>query len=69
MDHDEPVMFAAIEALQDGGINAADITKLKDAGFGTVGQLFQVARKKLLNVKGISEAKLDKILSAAAKVS
>lgn len=66
-DEDEQ-SFQQIDALQEGGINASDITKLKEAGFGTIGQLFQVAKKQLLSVKGISEAKLDKIMTAAQKV-
>jgi meiotic recombination protein DMC1 len=47
--------------LQDAGINATDITKLKEDGFATIGQLFQVSTKKLLAVKGISEAKVEKV--------
>lgn len=53
--------FELIDQLQDFGVNAADINKLKDAGYATIGQLFQVAHKHLLQVKGISEAKLDKV--------
>ena len=39
----------------------ADILKLKAMGFCTVRSLLMATRKELLNVKGITEAKLDKI--------
>lgn len=61
-------IFQSIDGLQEFGINASDIGKLKDNGFATIGQLFQVSQRKLLQVKGISEAKLEKILAAGAKV-
>lgn len=53
--------FEPIDLLQDAGINATDIAKLKEDGFVTIGQLFQVSQRKLLAVKGISEAKLEKV--------
>ena len=37
--------------------------KLVDAGFYTIESIAFTPRKTLLNVKGISEAKADKILS------
>jgi len=68
MVDDDMKSYEPIEILQDAGINATDITKLKEDGFATVGQLFQVSMKRLLQVKGISEAKADKLLQAARKV-
>lgn len=53
--------YEPIDLLQDAGINATDIAKLKEDGYATIGQLFQVSHKKLLTVKGISEAKVDKV--------
>ena len=67
-EEEDFVSFETIEALQSHGVNVSDINKLKDAGYGTVGQLFQVPAKALLQVKGISEAKLDKIMQAGRKV-
>ena len=51
------------------GINAADLTKLKAAGVCTVKGVQMCTRKFLLNIKGISEAKVDKIKEAAMKMS
>ena len=61
--------FQDIDELQKAGINAADISKLKAAGVCTVKGVQMCTRKLLLNIKGISEAKVDKIKEAAAKMS
>lgn len=53
--------YEPIDLLQDAGVKATDIAKLKNDGFATIGQLFQVSQRKLLDVKGISEAKMDKV--------
>jgi DNA-directed RNA polymerase alpha subunit len=53
--------YEPIDMMQDAGINVSDIAKLKEDGFATVGQLFQVSQRRLLSVKGISEAKMDKV--------
>ncbi|KAL4155372.1 hypothetical protein PRNP1_007482 [Phytophthora ramorum] len=60
--------YEPIDTLQDAGINTTDIAKLKNDGFATIGQLFQVSERKLLGVKGISEAKRDKLLLAGKKL-
>lgn len=57
-----------IEKLQDEGINMADITKLKAAGYSTVLSVVMATKRNLLNIKGISENKLDKIKQAAMKI-
>ena len=49
------------------GITAADIKKFVDAGYHTVEAICYVPKKTLLGVKGISEAKLDKVLEAAQR--
>ena len=59
--------FTSIDALQEHNINAADITKLKAAGICTVKGLLMVTRKELLNIKGISDQKIDKMVEAAQK--
>jgi meiotic recombination protein DMC1 len=59
--------FKSIDALQEYGVNAADITKLKGAGICTVKGLLMVTRKELLNIKGISDMKIDKMIEAANK--
>ncbi|EAA17631.1 DNA repair protein rhp51 [Plasmodium yoelii yoelii] len=60
--------FQEIEKLQDLGINAADINKLKGSGYCTILSLIQATKKELCNVKGISEVKVDKILEVASKI-
>eukprot|EP01061_Rhynchopus_euleeides_P019840 TRINITY_DN3254_c3_g1_i1.p1 TRINITY_DN3254_c3_g1~~TRINITY_DN3254_c3_g1_i1.p1 ORF type:complete len:358 (+),score=187.23 TRINITY_DN3254_c3_g1_i1:130-1203(+) len=56
-----------IERLTELGIGAADIAKLKAGGVNTVEGLNMVVRKQLTNIKGLSDAKVDKILEAAKK--
>nr|WCZ58603.1 DNA repair protein RAD51 homolog 1 [Andalucia godoyi] len=56
-----------IEKLEEQGIAAADVKKLKEAGYFTVEAVAYVQKRNLLNVRGISEAKCDKIVDAAAK--
>lgn len=50
------------------GISMKDIEKLKEAGYNTVESVCFTPRKTLVLVKGLSEAKLDKILEAASKL-
>ncbi|XP_051185417.1 DNA repair protein RAD51 homolog B isoform X1 [Lolium perenne] len=57
-----------IEQLQASGIAALDVKKLKDAGHCTVESVAYCPRKDLLQIKGISEAKVDKIIEAASKL-
>lgn len=64
----EKAVFTEIEKLQDFGINAADITKLKAAGFCTISSIFMATKKELTNIKGINEAKIDKMIEAAKKL-
>ncbi len=59
--------YTSIDALQEHNINAADITKLKAAGICTVKGLLMVTRKELLNIKGITDQKIDKMIEAAQK--
>lgn len=54
--------------MQDCGINAADIAKLKAAGLCTVSSIVMATKKELTNIKGINEGKIDKILEAAKKL-
>lgn len=50
--------------LKASGIAALDVKKLKDAGLCTVESVVYAPRKELLQIKGISEAKVDKIIEA-----
>ena len=64
-DLDGPVQ---IMKLTEHGINQGDIKKLQEAGFTTVESVAYTPKKTLINVKGLSEAKIDKILEAAQKL-
>lgn len=55
--------------FQQCGINANDVKKLEEAGFHTVEAVAYAPKKELINIKGISEAKADKILVSTACVT
>lgn len=47
---------------QKCGISASDVKKLEEAGYYTVESVAFAPKKNLLTIKGISEAKADKIM-------
>lgn len=57
-----------MDELQSQGINVQDINKLKAAGICTVLSVSQTTRRNLLKIKGLSEAKVEKLKEAAAKM-
>jgi DNA repair protein RAD51 len=66
-DDDEELEISGpmmIQKLEEVGINNADIKKLADAGFQTVESIAFTAKKNLITIKGLTEAKIDKILEA-----
>ncbi|CEL93147.1 unnamed protein product [Vitrella brassicaformis CCMP3155] len=67
-DDTEETTFNEVEKLQEMGINMADINKLKGAGYATVMSVIQSTSKELTQIKGLSDAKVDKILEAARKL-
>ena len=46
-----------VNELQKHGINAADITKLTEAGISTCGMIQKLPQKVLLAIKGFSDGK------------
>ncbi|KAI5954480.1 hypothetical protein KGF54_002255 [Candida jiufengensis] len=58
----------SIELLQDQGINASDITKLKMAGIHSIATILSTTRRNLIKIKGLSEIKVEKIKEAAGKI-
>jgi len=52
-----------VNKLQEGGIHPNDIKKLAEAGLNTVEAVAFTPKKTLLTIKGISEAKADKIIA------
>ncbi|XP_039036471.1 meiotic recombination protein DMC1 homolog [Hibiscus syriacus] len=65
---DEEDLFEAIDKLISAGINAGDVKKLQDAGIYTCNGLMMHTKKNLTGIKGLSEAKVDKICEAAEKI-
>lgn len=57
-----------IDQLEGNGITTNDINKLKSGGFYTIESIAYTPKKNLLTVKGISEAKADKVSQEAAKL-
>ncbi|XP_047741561.1 DNA repair protein RAD51 homolog 1 [Hyalella azteca] len=60
-----PVLIARLE---QHGISASDIKKLEEAGYCTVEAVAFAPKKSLLAIKGISEAKADKVMAEAGKL-
>lgn len=57
-----------INTLESHGVSAADIKKLKEAGYYTVESVVYAPKKSLLAIKGISDAKADKIMAEGQKL-
>lgn len=57
-----------IAKLEECGIGASDVKKLAEAGYHTVESIAYTPKKHILLIKGISEAKADKIIAEAAKL-
>lgn len=68
-NEEEESFFQDVDILQKHGINVADIKKLKGAGICTIKGIQMSTKKKLCNIKGFSETKVDKIKEACQKVS
>ncbi|KAH9385476.1 DNA repair protein RAD51 [Nematocida major] len=59
--------YTPIEVLKEGGISPADISKLIECGFRTAESIVYAPRKKLMNIRGFAEAKVDKIIKEASR--
>ncbi|KAJ8045893.1 DNA repair protein RAD51-like 1 [Holothuria leucospilota] len=57
-----------VSRLEAQGINSNDVKKLEEAGFHTVESVAYTTKKELCNIKGISEAKADKIQAECMKL-
>ncbi|KAL5533929.1 DMC1 [Sanghuangporus baumii] len=60
--------FDSVDELQQQGINVQDILKLKAASLNTVSGVNMTPRRQLLKIKGLSEAKVEKIKEAVHKI-
>ncbi|CAX45529.1 DNA double-strand-break repair and homologue-pairing meiosis protein (DMC1/RAD51 homologue), putative [Candida dubliniensis CD36] len=66
MSSDDSII--SIDSLQDQGINAGDINKLKSAGICSITSVLSTTRRNLTKIKGLSEIKVEKIKEAAGKI-
>jgi meiotic recombination protein DMC1 len=60
--------FRLVEDLQSAGINVSDIKKLQEAGLNTIGSVLQCSSRDLIAIKGLTEARVEKIKEAAKKL-
>ncbi|OSD03218.1 hypothetical protein PYCCODRAFT_252015 [Trametes coccinea BRFM310] len=60
-DVEEGPYFDSVDELQQHGINVQDILKLKSAAINTVSGVNMTTRRQMLKIKGMSEAKVEKI--------
>ncbi|CAI2176665.1 4750_t:CDS:10 [Funneliformis geosporum] len=63
---EEELFYTEIDELQNHGINSSDIAKLKSAGICTA--IHMTTRRNLCKIKGLSEAKVDKLKETASKL-
>nr|UXY87976.1 DNA repair protein Rad51 [Cryptomonas curvata] len=66
-DGSENDSWKHISVLTNNGISINDIKKLQDVGYHTVESVVYATKKKLIEIRGISEAKAEKIHFEAAK--
>jgi DNA repair protein RAD51 len=64
---DDITSWQHISKLEKNGISNLDIKKLQEAGFNTIESLAYSTKKKLIEIRGISEIKAEKIQCEAAK--
>ncbi|XP_044744997.1 DNA repair protein RAD51 homolog 1 [Coccinella septempunctata] len=57
-----------VSKLEGNGISSGDIQKLEEAGFHTIEAIAFSPKKYLLAIKGMSENKVEKLLTEAAKL-
>ncbi|GAA6005107.1 hypothetical protein JCM11491_002580 [Sporobolomyces phaffii] len=67
MQRDHPLP-QPVSVLTGHGISAKDCEKLSEAGLATVEAIAYTPKKSLLQIKGVSEAKADKILGIVHKL-
>ncbi|KAF2904190.1 hypothetical protein ILUMI_01982 [Ignelater luminosus] len=66
---EEECCFQDIVLLLEHGISADDIKKLQEIGINTVKGIQMTTKKRLLEIKGYDEVKINKIKEACTKVS
>ena len=61
-EQDGTSVVLSIGTLEGNGITANDVSKLKEHGFYTVESVVYATQKHICSIKGISEAKADKVI-------
>ena len=59
---EEDVEYHPVDLLQEYGLNSTDIKKLQEACYSSLEALAFTCKKNLLAIKGINEAKADKLI-------
>jgi DNA-directed RNA polymerase alpha subunit len=67
-EREETVSFRVISDLQTVGINVSEIKKLQEAGLNTIGSVLQCSSRDLVQIKGLTDARVEKIKEAARKL-
>ncbi len=60
--------YQEIDKLETAGVNVGDIKKLKAAGLYTLASIVMATSTHLQSIKGMSEAKVQKIMECVKKV-
>lgn len=68
LEEEVPVSIINVDELQNHGINASDLQKLKASGIFTINTVLSTTRRHLAKIKGLSEVKVEKIKEAAGKI-
>jgi len=68
-DDQVSIPYVALGELLKHGVAAGDIKKLNEAGIHTASGLMQTSKRKLAQIKGLSEAKCEKIYEAGEKIA
>lgn len=67
-EYEEIITYTSLEKLAIPGFGAVDIQRLKDAGFTTCESIAFTAKKNLMNIKGMTDAKIEKLVEAVSKL-
>ncbi|KAJ3306660.1 recombinase rad51, partial [Gonapodya sp. JEL0774] len=57
-----------VQKLEECGVHSSDIKKLVESGFHTVESVAFATKRRLCEIKGLSEQKAEKILSESSKL-
>lgn len=68
LEEEVPMSIINVDELQNYGINASDLQKLKASGIFTINTVLSTTRRHLAKIKGLSEVKVEKIKEAAGKI-